>query len=259
MEKKNDNTNNKKTFTLEDIIQENIIIANNITTTNTNNITNNTIYMINPFGFENIDHIDLNNFQNISNSDDRFYSNLIKEIYHNNDYNKNFFKKNMNNKIINYLSPQFTIEELEEDKFLELLNKYIFQHYLELVDKFKTSVPFNDAVNFIMAILFQEKKIENNNNYAKQIKESIIAKLDKLYRNKKTQTILENTIDNFKINNNSEILKLLCNKKQTYNKLKIEYNKTDNKTDNKINNELQLCNLKKIASQKIIKHFKLIT
>ena len=121
-------------------VNNNIINSNNVTN---NNITNNISIKINPFGQENIDHLNKTDILRIINRCYMAIPDLIKKI-HNRPENRNFYIPNFNKKTIAYLNKKNEIIYDDYKKICELMIikniKRLDEYFNEFENELKESI-----------------------------------------------------------------------------------------------------------------------
>jgi hypothetical protein len=185
---------NNLTINAENVV--NVVNNNNIT----NNITNNqTIVVVNPFGFENLDHIKKDDVLKIGSNAKKIFDKLIRYIYKNKD-NKNFFKHNMNKSLITYLSDELTIENINEEKFYIKLKNILVDNYIFLLYKHKNDLNFDEIVKCTFNLLKLEQLMKNEEEYKKEVDSIIYELCDTLLRDKDTHKKISGIISEFNTN-----------------------------------------------------------
>jgi hypothetical protein len=114
----------------------NNITNNNTTNNTTNNITNNIIINVNPFGCESFKNIKVSDIKSVFTNSKTLIYNLCNLIYLKNQENMNFFKNNINKKIISFLTSNMEIQKISEVDFTYELKYLIKDWYIELLFHF---------------------------------------------------------------------------------------------------------------------------
>ena len=91
-------------------LKENI----NILMKKKNNVTFNTQIIVNNFGKESLDHINKEFILNLFNKPDKSVPKLIDAIHFNNEYNKNLYLSNKNDKIFIFNNGKWNIENKDK-------------------------------------------------------------------------------------------------------------------------------------------------
>jgi hypothetical protein len=243
----------KTTNTINPIqINNNLEITNNNNNI-TNNITNNqTILVVNPFGFVNLDHIKKEDVLKIGSNAKKIFDKLIRYIYKNKD-NKNFFKYNMNKSLITYLSDELTIENINEEKFYIKLKNILVDNYIYLLYKHKNDLNFDEIVKCTFNLLKLEQLMKNEEEYKKEVDAIIYELCDTLLRDKDTNkniTCIINELDN-DIIIKKNIVKTIETKKERKQKAIKEY---VTKPEDNNSNALNLYNIRQEAHADLIEY-----
>lgn len=155
----------------------------------TNNITN--ITMPHPFGYESLEHITFKDFKNIFSDLNEIMFKVCNYVYTKNDSNKSFYKINQNKNIVTYLDKNFDVVNTSENTFIDELKKNIHVLAIELFHIFKEQISINELIlymrNLLKCINTKDKSKEDDN-----IKSTLKAVVDKIFRDDEIKSILEN-------------------------------------------------------------------
>ena len=175
IEKYNKNKKHKKSLELSNKVSNNNSVYNykshnnNTNTINSNNTTNNNITIkINPFGEENMDHLNKNDILKIINRCYMAIPDLIKKI-HNRPENRNFYIPNFNKTTIAYLNRK---NEIVYNDYKEICHRMINKNIRRLDDYFNDfEKDLQNNIKTRMIKVLEENYYENHNEkYMKDIK-----------------------------------------------------------------------------------------
>ena len=231
-------SNNRNGITFNDLIN-NKTINNTINKTviNTQNIDNSrniiTNFYINAFGCESLEHISIKDFKNIFNDIRNIVNRLCYHVYKKHIPNINFFKDNLNKKIVLFLNKNMEITRMSEKEFVVSL-KYLLQDIcIELFHMFKDKLTEKELLKYMKNLISHQNLVDANygkNIVSQEANNAIINLLDDAFRNKDIKIAINAVMQNMSKNQHIKNLQLEINKSRAKNKNTItkEYINPDN-------------------------------
>jgi len=234
----NDNTiNNDNTVNIDNSV--------NIDNTVNNNITNNIVININPFGYESFKNIKVGDLKHVFNNCKTLNYNLCNLMYLKNEGNMNFYKNNINKKIISFLTSNMEIQKISERDFTNELTFLIKDWCIELIYYFKNDLTETEILNYIKQIITLEFLLLTDKNMKHEYNDTITTIMDTVLRNEDVKKTIKNVVT--KLQTNPE-LKEKYNKDNKMRRIDKQKRLSDynNPPSNNINNKC-LYNIKKKA------------
>jgi hypothetical protein len=135
----------------------------------------------------------------------------------------NFFKNNINKKIISFLTSNMEIQKISEVDFTYELKYLIKDWYIELLFHFKNDLTENELITYIRQILLLEKLLITDKNMIQEYKGTIDTIMDTVLRNEDVKKSIDYITK--KLKNEPELKKEI---KQTHKDRKIQRKKSIN-------------------------------
>ena len=235
----NNNTSNNSGISFNDIINSDLLLnADNSTTNNTinnnnnttnNNITNNTnntntnntnntniTINLNPFRCESLEHITLEDFKKIYKSINSIDILLCYYLYKRNLDNISFYKNNVNQDIVSVLNEKMEIEKMTDDNFIKELKKNINDSKIELFYNFKNDLSQDEIIKYMKNLIVYHNNFINNEHDKKGLTDIIREILDTAFRDKEKKALINSLLKQLNGNNenndNNEVKKAVQHK-----------------------------------------------
>ena len=258
-----------KIVKIDNSIQNNSAVVNNTNSNNTTNITNITnnsndtyninlhqkvIINVNPLGLETYEHISIKDFKKIFKKVDTLMDNLCYHIFNRHIPNISFYKNNLNQKLVLYLTKNLEIERVDENEFCIELKHILEDMCIQLFHNFKNELSKDELVSYMRTLVEYQNSMATTqgSSVAKKTKTAIQRIMDFAFRNKDIKIEIDSIIRNLK--ENIEHKKQLQLKHKQENLRRINnydefYLKESNIPDNLIHDSKLLCKLKNIAEE----------
>jgi len=217
------NTSNTSGISFNDIINSDLLLnADNSTTNNTinnnnnttnNNITNNNTNItinLNPFRCESLEHITLEDFKKIYKSINSIDILLCYYLYKRNQDNISFYKNNVNQDIVSVLNEKMEIEKMTDDNFIKELKKNINESKIELFYNFKNDLSQDEIIKYMKNLIVYHNNFINNEHDKKGLTDIIREILDTAFRDKEKKALINSLLK--QLNDNNEVKKAVQHK-----------------------------------------------
>ena len=217
------NTSNTSGISFNDIINSDLLLnADNSTTNNTinnnnnttnNNITNNNTNItinLNPFRCESLEHITLEDFKKIYKSINSIDILLCYYLYKRNQDNISFYKNNVNQDIVSVLNEKMEIEKMTDDNFIKELKKNINESKIELFYNFKNDLSQDEIIKYMKNLIVYHNNFINSEHDKKGLTDIIREILDTAFRDKEKKALINSLLK--QLNDNNEVKKAVQHK-----------------------------------------------
>lgn len=207
-----------------------------------NNITNNFNYSFNvqPFGLESLEHITLKDFKYIFSDSSKLMNKLCEYVFLQNKSNMSFYKHNLNQKIISFLSKNMEIKRINEKDFIVQFTRLLEDTCILLFYQHKEQLTEQELIKYMKRLVEYQDTIlceRSNGIYQTDTKNCILNLMDTAFRNKDIKYNIE------------KIIKDLNENLSTKNDIMEELNDEDYKRDDIIN---EFYNKKTSTTHKIL-------
>lgn len=135
---------------------------NSLNATTNNNNTTNITFTVNPVECESLDHIMLKDFKYIFNDKDNIINRLWLYVYMKNKQNINFYKDDINSRIVSFLSSKLDIQKTTDTHFIEILKSLLSNIGIQLFYKFKNDLPKDELITYMKNFLSFQNQLSDN-------------------------------------------------------------------------------------------------
>lgn len=254
----------QQNINIDNTVQHNNIVVNN--NTNITNITNNSndtyniniepkfIINVNPLGLETYEHISIKDFNKIFKKVDTLMDILCYHIFNRHIPNISFYKNNLNQKLVLYLTKNLEIERVDEQEFYLELKHNLEDICIQLFHNFKNDLSKEELISYMRTLVEYQNSMATTegSSISKKTKTAIYRIMDFAFRNKDIKVAIDSIIKNLKENIEYKKQLQLKHKKENIKRLNNcdeFYLKESNIPDNYKNDSKLLCRIKNIAEE----------
>lgn len=220
------NTSNTSGISFNDIINSELLLNTDNSTTIINNTTNNNItnnntnitINLNPFRCESLEHITLEDFKKIYKSINSIDILLCYYLYKRNQDNISFYKNNVNQAIVSVFNEKMEIEKMTDDNFIKELKKNINDSKIELFYNFKNDLSQDEIIKYMKNLIVYHNNFINNEHDKKSLNDIIKEILDTAFRDKEKKALINSLLK--QLNENNEVKKIVQQKYKEITKRK---------------------------------------
>ena len=191
---------NKPEVSINEINNSNVNIDASFKQYITNNYNIN--FNIQPFGLESLEHITLKDFKYIFADASKLMNKLCNYVFLQNQSNISFYKHNLNNQIISFLSKNMEVEKIDEKGFVIQFTRLLEDTCILLFYQHKEQLTEFELIRYMKKLVEYQDTILYEKNGVVQIdtKHCILNLMDTAFRNKYIKHNIEKIIKDLKEN-----------------------------------------------------------